>query len=241
MDIVPGSKFGSWEALAYLGPDKSGKARWLCRCACGVERSLQAHALRHGKTMKCRSCAAFGEDVTGRTFGDLVVLGRLGERTSGSGHHYWLCRCSCGREVKAVRGNLLSGNTTRCIWCRARRRRKRTDCSRVLPGWWLRRTEAGAKRRGLSWDVTEEELLQLFKVQGGLCALSGRPIVISSRPREMTASLDRVDPRKGYLLENLQWVCKDINLMKLDYGQAEFLAICCEVADNHRKCKEGKV
>jgi len=47
-----------------------------------------------------------------------------------------------------------------------------------------------------------------------------------------TASLDRIDSSKGYVKGNLQWVHKDINMMKNHYNQKYFIEICKKVATN---------
>ena len=48
-----------------------------------------------------------------------------------------------------------------------------------------------------------------------------------------TASLDRIDSSKGYTTDNIQWVHKDINIMKNDYGNDYFIEICKKVAKNN--------
>lgn len=51
-------------------------------------------------------------DMTGRVFGELTVVCRA-ESPSGIGT-YWLCRCSCGNEIKADGGNLRRGTPLSC-------------------------------------------------------------------------------------------------------------------------------
>jgi hypothetical protein len=51
----------------------------------------------------------FREDLTGRTFGLLTVLGYAGPRT-----YAWNCRCACGREVVVKGGSLRYGETKSC-------------------------------------------------------------------------------------------------------------------------------
>lgn len=59
-------------------------------------------------------------DITGDTYGDLVVLERVG--TKGP---MWLCRCSCGNTVEVEKDNLRLGRTTSCGCHRAEANRKR--------------------------------------------------------------------------------------------------------------------
>jgi hypothetical protein len=44
--------------------------------------------------------------------------------------------------------------------------------------------------------------------------------------RNQTASLDRIDSTKGYLVGNVQWVHKDINNIKQDYTVDELMKYC---------------
>ena len=53
---------------------------------------------------------------------------------------------------------------------------------------------------------------------------------------KFTASLDRIDSNKGYIKGNVQWVHKDVNTMKMDHTQEEFIKICTMVA-NHVSTK----
>ena len=83
----------------------------------------------------------------------------------------------------------------------------------------------------------------LFQGQGGKCKISGLPIELGryrpkSRaqgkwPRLATASLDRVDSSRGYVLGNVQWVHKDINKMKGTFSQARLIELCQAVAAQH--------
>lgn len=41
--------------------------------------------------------------------------------------------------------------------------------------------------------------------------------------KKTTASLDRIDSTKGYIHGNLQWIHKDLNQMKSNRTQDEFL------------------
>lgn len=46
-----------------------------------------------------------------------------------------------------------------------------------------------------------------------------------------TASLDRIDSSKPYIIDNIQWVHKDINFMKRTYSHDYFIKLCKLVAN----------
>lgn len=47
---------------------------------------------------------------------------------------------------------------------------------------------------------------------------------------ELPLSLDRIDSNKGYVEGNVQWVHKDVNMMKQSYSNERFIGICCMIA-----------
>ena len=52
------------------------------------------------------------------------------------------------------------------------------------------------------------------------------------RHNKSTASLDRIDSSKGYTIDNIQWLHKDINKMKWDFSQEKFLELCKKIVNN---------
>jgi hypothetical protein len=65
--------------------------------------------------------------------------------------------------------------------------------------------------------------------QNHKCALTKIPIDCISG----SASLDRIDSSKGYIIGNIQWLHKVINEMKWDYLQSDFIHWCRLVAQNN--------
>ncbi len=49
---------------------------------------------------------------------------------------------------------------------------------------------------------------------------------------ETSASLDRIDSSLGYIEENVQWVHKDVNMMKRIYDNNYFIKMCKLIAEN---------
>lgn len=86
-----------------------------------------------------------------------------------------------------------------------------------------------AEKRGYAFEVTIDEIWEIFEKQEGRCAISGLPIVFNGygeNKNTQTASLDRIDSSKGYVLDNVQWLHKSVNLMKLDMTQQDFIDFC---------------
>ena len=73
---------------------------------------------------------------------------------------------------------------------------------------------------------------ELFLKQDRKCAVSNIDLVFtpyrnSHKFRNLTtASLDRIDSSKGYIVGNVRWVHKDINKMINNYGDTKFIEYC---------------
>ncbi len=97
----------------------------------------------------------------------------------------------------------------------------------------------GAKLRGHSFEITIEEAWKLFKDQNRKCALSGLELNFNKKQRskERTASLDRIDSSKGYTKDNIQWIHRDINIMKNVFNEEKFIELCSKIASHRGKSK----
>ena len=82
----------------------------------------------------------------------------------------------------------------------------------------------------------------MFKKQNKLCIISGVPLSFGRRKHssDTTASLDRIDSSKGYIEGNVQWVHKQINIMKNDMDDANFIKLCALITE-YNKTKDEKV
>lgn len=91
--------------------------------------------------------------------------------------------------------------------------------------WFNLRRHALARQ--LEITITIKDAWDLFLAQDRRCALSGVELVFGVG--QQTASLDRVDPSRGYVPGNLQWVHKAVNFMKRDLTQDQFMQWCEKV------------
>ena len=84
--------------------------------------------------------------------------------------------------------------------------------------------------------LTIEYAWQVFIKQKRKCALSGADLKFNSRcrVRDGNASLDRIDSTKGYVVGNVQWVHKLVNVMKQDMTDAEFIGWCNQITNFKR-------
>lgn len=95
-----------------------------------------------------------------------------------------------------------------------------------------------AKRnKDLEFNITEQDILDLYYKQGGKCALSGEKLTfianLSDRQiNEYNISIDRKDSSKGYTNDNIQLVGAIVNIMKNDIDEKDFLLFVSTIAIN---------
>ena len=91
---------------------------------------------------------------------------------------------------------------------------------------FFRKYITGASTRGKSWNITPEEADKRLKSQNYKCALSGLEISANGPLELITASLDRIVNTRGYESDNIQWVHKEINMMRGPMEIAQFKNLC---------------
>jgi hypothetical protein len=92
---------------------------------------------------------------------------------------------------------------------------------------------ARALQHDLEFNINTEYLNEIYQQQNKKCALTG--IDIEFKTKHGTASVDRIDSSKGYIKGNIQWVHKDINIMKMDFTVLEFIRMCKLVTDYNKE------
>lgn len=101
-------------------------------------------------------------------------------------------------------------------------------CGDIAKGHWSR-IISNARVREIGFFITPEEAWTVWIAQGGRCALSGVELNMKSC-YEVTASLDRIDSYNEYSYDNIQWIHKDLNIMKGCLTTEEFVERCLSVA-----------
>jgi hypothetical protein len=103
-----------------------------------------------------------------------------------------------------------------------------------VPYKWFNKVTRDAINRHKTFNITIQDVWEIYEEQGRLCALSGRPIGWNGN--QMTGhniSIDRIDSSLGYEPDNIQLVTVMANLIKLDYPIQDFLLIVKDIAEWH--------
>jgi hypothetical protein len=177
-------------------------------------------------------------DITGMVFGRLtaIKLVRTVPVKRGCYLHYWLCQCSCGNTKEILRCNLRTKSHTRSCGCLSDERRRTQKNYKegsafraVLSGY-----KTDAKRRGYTWELTDEQFRTITQSNCHYTGRSPRTVHTTKCGAEQYVynGIDRKDSTKGYSLENCVPCCKQANLMKRDVDYEEFITLCKEIARN---------
>ena len=157
-----------------------------------------------------------------------------------------VCQCCCGNIVKRrsdylVRCNNIIGRISSC-GCKHPNNHFQFDKHpnwkgyKTIPKTYWHSLRIAAKNRNIEFNITMEDMHNQLIKQNHKCNLSNILLIISSRRqyKTNTASIDRIDSSKGYTPDNIQWVHKDINLMKNKFPQEYFIETCHKISQSHQ-------
>lgn len=181
-------------------------------------------------------------DLTGKVFGDVTVIRFY---STVNKRRRWWCQCKCGVELDILQGSLTRGSTVSC-GCRLKivghKNSNWNGCGELTGSQWSLIIN-NARNREIPVNITIQDAWNLFLKQNRKCALTGIDLTFSpsynrdlkfSKREATTASLDRIDSSKGYEKGNIQWVHKDINLMKRTLSESSFISLCRAVVEYKR-------
>lgn len=140
-------------------------------------------------------------------------------------------KCKCGNTSIIQTHSLIQGKSTQCRDCCYKS--KRRGYKEISAKYWYN-IKASAKKRNIPFKIEIKDAWELFISQNKTCALTGH-ILKFGNPQ--TASLDRIDSTKPYILENLQWTHKTINKMKTNLPQEVFVSFCKMVSNHNEEAK----
>lgn len=90
---------------------------------------------------------------------------------------------------------------------------------------------SGARQRNIQMCITKEFAYDLFIKQDSKCAISGVDIYLLWDTDVRTASLDRINSLGHYTEDNVQWIHRDVNQMKMDMTDTELINWCKVIAE----------
>lgn len=227
-----GFKYFHWTIINIISA-----GRIVVRCNCGHETEHRQTDILRERSRRCQKCHIQSLHKTlikeGDIFGKWKVISNKHDYVFYNNkpvEKKWLCRCQCGTEQYIRTSHLTGKRSNSCVQCAIDSKKSFIG---EISSWILNKAKEGAKQRNHVWNITDEYLWDLFLKQKRKCALSGVQLSFSKESggtkrgrAETTASLDRINSKKGYVEGNVQWVHKVVNMMKNDSLDQEFIKWC---------------
>lgn len=194
-------------------------------------------------------------DHSGKQFGSWTTLFCVGatrvKQKSGKvqPYAYYRVRCRCGYEKDIKINDLLLKKSLSCNSCSRRVKHPNHPKNRIgnkshnwkgthdIPLRQYTMVCERAKRTKKELNITIEDLQSQWTKQTGKCVYTGRALLFNSKAFKTQkatkdfhfASLDRIDSSKGYIVDNIQWVCQSVNIAKQRLSHSEFLRLISDI------------
>lgn len=183
-----------------------------------------------------RAVDSHTQDLTGRTFGGLLVIGRS-KRTNRS--RTWVVECQCDKRTRL---EMAASTLEYRVSCGACNHDNGWKPSWQLPqissivSKYFREYHRDARRRGYSFEIEKEHFHQLVTMPCRYCA---RPPARRRKHEKnrhtlhlLVNGIDRVDNNIGYTRENVVPCCEICNRAKSAMSQSDFESWLNRIAVN---------
>lgn len=138
-----------------------------------------------------------------------------------------LCVLCRERRQESRRAGLACGPC-----CRARRKDLRRARPPKLRQWIAEFVRTARHRSPVPSDLTADFMVDLWHKQKGRCFYSGRPMRAPAYGKgrdSFSPSIDRVDPKRGYLRDNVVWASWVCNAGKSVLSAYAYVDLCADV------------
>lgn len=179
---------------------------------------------RPNMSCKVGPCNVRWDDLTGRRFGKLTVVG-LERRKNNSNQKkenwYWRCVCDCGDTCYRSSPSLIKSINASCPRCARISTTSKTTLPNGLSRWhrMMRVYKKNANKCGRVFELSEDEFIATASKP---CAYCGALPSMSSY-KIVCNGIDRIDSSKGYIIGNVTPCCKWCNKAKSDRPVADFI------------------
>lgn len=184
------------------------------------------------------------QNVTGDIFGGYKVNGLSGYKYDSNGHKshkIWNVTCIHCKKIFYSQAQHVINSKHGCKECKGNNMSAKNSVhwsgGEYIPGFFVSRIKHAAvrKSRTIDFDLSFKYLDELWIYQKGMCAYTNEKLWFGRSRVYGNASLDRIDSSLGYIEGNVQFVHKDVNIMKWDLSNRRFLEICEKITENRRK------
>lgn len=237
-----GDKVNKWTIIK--GSFKiNGKNKFTCECECGKNYDYnEGYIKRSNFSKSCRSCSGkerwkeIKKYIIGYTIKNLTIIENKGQQ---NGNTLYKVKCVCGHSYNTGHTTIIRKHKDTALpYCKScflpeyKKPKKNNMLSKHISISHYHKLMRGAKIKGIDFDLTVEYLEKLYLQQNEKCFYTDLKIEMSNNFHKKsdrdnhTISLDRINSKVGYIKGNVQWVHKDINFMKNNFTNEQFLKYC---------------
>lgn len=141
----------------------------------------------------------------------------------------------CGKEFQRKSSQVRSKSMVFCSWscCKGVRPDAMAQFKAIATRVWA---SCKRKTRNLVNETTAENLKELWQSQNGICPYSGRKMTLPKNRYDhlkspFAASLDRIDSSIGYVMGNVEFVCRFVNYGKSAFSKKDIMEFFRPVAN----------
>lgn len=223
--LNPGDVFGSWTVLRFSHSTKAWHKYYLCKCSCGKTKLVLRSTLISGSSKSCGHSRHSRKLVIGSVVGNWTILNAVPHKKYDPRYN---CRCICGKE-KIINTKVIYNGEPESCGC-IRSQRKNDAFYKIFNIYIL-----SAKKRGLSFEISEEKFKELSQQNCNYC---GSPPASIRKSRNKFGlpfrynGLDRVDSSKNYTIDNVVPCCKRCNYFKHKHSVDVFIQWVTRIYNN---------
>jgi hypothetical protein len=191
-----------------------------------TSRCKQCHNFKRSRGLQVDHCSVCGatdhsrgyhKEDTGRKYcpscEQVLPKSSFSKQSSSPSGLQWRCK-ECFKEIDSVTYKEKSKVSFE-IWLKT--------C--------LNNARKNARQRGRPCDVDLQHLMDVFNNQAGSCYYTGQPLSLESG--KSCLSMDRLNPKQGYVPGNIVLTSWGINQLKSDLTEHDFLTLCRLVVSHH--------
>lgn len=182
-------------------------------------------------------------DVTGKKFGQLLVLEKLNCRKLRS--QLWRCEClQCGNKdfrcnITYLKKRIETNGSCNLCYGTGEFAANWTGYKEIS-GKYFTNVVKKAKERNLEFELSIEDLWNIYLYQDKKCNLTSEELYFSSNKIIGNASLDRKDPLKPYSFDNIQYVTCKVNRIKWIFNNEQFMNLCYCVSNKTKNIEKTR-
>lgn len=167
-------------------------------------------------------------------FSNVTIISEIPQKKGKE--YYYLVKCNnCNKEFLKAKWTF---GVYRCQCYKTINGAYNYQGYKAISAVYFKSCKSNALKRNLEFNITKEDIWKQWLIQNEKCALSGLHLTIERNYKKMkegmTASLDRIDSKKGYTIDNIQWIHKHLNKMKMNYDNQYFIDMCKLIANNNK-------